>query len=78
MLPLCGAGITTFNALRNAARAGDTVAIQGVGWTWPPWRAVFARKMGLRTVALVEALTKNTSRRNRSAVYIDAKAQDAR
>jgi len=26
--PLVCAGITTFNALRNAARAGDTVAIQ--------------------------------------------------
>ena len=29
--PLVCAGITTFNALRNSGRAGDTVAIQGVG-----------------------------------------------
>jgi len=29
--PLVCAGITTFNALRNAGRAGDTVAIQGIG-----------------------------------------------
>src|SRR5271157_4783325 len=29
--PLVCAGITTFNALRGAGRAGDTVAIQGVG-----------------------------------------------
>jgi len=38
--PLVCAGITTFNALRNAARAGDTVAIQGSGRAWSPWRAV--------------------------------------
>src|SRR5271168_2796756 len=29
--PLVCAGITTFNALRNTGRAGDTVAIQGIG-----------------------------------------------
>jgi alcohol dehydrogenase, propanol-preferring len=29
--PLVCAGITTFNALRNSGRAGDTVEIQGVG-----------------------------------------------
>src|SRR6266852_5058305 len=49
--PLVCAGITTFNALRNAARAGDTVAIQGVGGLGH-LGVQFARKMGLRTVAI--------------------------
>src|SRR5580700_8756146 len=47
--PLVCAGITTFNALRNTARAGDTVAIQGVGGLGH-LGVQFARKMGLRTV----------------------------
>jgi Zn-dependent alcohol dehydrogenase len=45
--PLVCAGITTFNALRNAGRAGDTVAIQGIGGLGHPvvlgralWRLV--------------------------------------
>ena len=32
--PLVCAGITTFNALCNTGRAGDTVSIQGIGVVW--------------------------------------------
>jgi D-arabinose 1-dehydrogenase-like Zn-dependent alcohol dehydrogenase len=61
--PVVCADITTFNALRNAARAGDTVAIQGVAglatlacslhekWACAPWR-------------LAGVPTKSTWRRN--------------
>ena len=38
--PLVCAGITTFNALRNAGRAGDTVAIQGIGGSRASRRAI--------------------------------------
>jgi D-arabinose 1-dehydrogenase-like Zn-dependent alcohol dehydrogenase len=50
--PLVCAGVTTFNALRNAGRAGDTVAIQGIGgsatsvyssrekWAFAQWQLV--------------------------------------
>jgi len=38
--PLVCAGITTFNALRNTARAGDHRCHSGSGRAWPPWRAV--------------------------------------
>jgi len=61
--PLVCAGITTFNALRNAARAGDTVAIQGVGGLGH-LGVQFARKMGLRTVAIGGGPDKSTSHRN--------------
>src|SRR5437660_4779175 len=49
--PLVCAGITTFNALRNAGRAGDTVAVQGIGGLGH-LGVQFARKMGFRTVAI--------------------------
>ena len=49
--PLLCAGITTFNALRNAGRAGDTVAIQGIGGLGH-LGVQYARKMGFRTVAI--------------------------
>lgn len=49
--PLVCAGITTFNALRNAGRAGDTVAIQGIGGLGH-LGVQYARKMGFRTVAI--------------------------
>jgi len=75
--PLVCAGITTFNALRNAARAGDTVAIQGVGGLGH-LGVQFARKMGLRTVAIGRGPDKEHLAQNLGAhVYIDAKAQDA-
>ncbi len=50
--PLLCAGITTFNALRNAgARAGDLVAVQGLGGLGH-LGVQFASKFGFRTVAI--------------------------
>jgi len=50
--PLLCAGITTYNALRNAGlRAGDLVAVQGVGGLGH-LGIQFARHMGFRTVAI--------------------------
>ncbi len=50
--PLLCAGVTTFNALRNAgARPGDTVAVQGIGGLGH-LGIQYAAKMGFRTVAL--------------------------
>ena len=75
--PLVCAGITTFNALRNTARAGDTVAIQGVGGLGH-LGVQFARKMGLRTVAIGGGPDKEHLAQKLGAhIYIDAKAQDA-
>jgi D-arabinose 1-dehydrogenase-like Zn-dependent alcohol dehydrogenase len=56
--PLMCAGITTFNALRNAgARAGDLVAILGVGGLGH-LAVQFAAKMGFRTVAIARGSDK--------------------
>src|ERR1700723_2338924 len=75
--PLVCAGITTFNALRNAARAGDTVAIQGIGGLGH-LGVQFARKMGLRTVAIGGGPDKDQLAQKLGAhIYIDAKAEDA-
>jgi D-arabinose 1-dehydrogenase-like Zn-dependent alcohol dehydrogenase len=50
--PLFCAGVTTFNALRNTpARAGELVAIQGIGGLGH-LGIQFARQMGFRTVAI--------------------------
>lgn len=50
--PLMCAGITVFNVLRNSgARAGDTVAVQGIGGLGH-LGVQYARKMGFRTVAI--------------------------
>jgi len=50
--PLMCAGITTFNALRNSgARAGDLVAIQGVGGLGH-LAVQYANNMGFHTVAI--------------------------
>jgi D-arabinose 1-dehydrogenase-like Zn-dependent alcohol dehydrogenase len=50
--PLMCAGITTYNALRNSgARAGDVVAIFGMGGLGH-LGIQFAAKMGFRTVAI--------------------------
>ena len=75
--PLVCAGITTFNALRNAGRAGDTVAIQGIGGLGH-LGVQFARKMGFRTVAIGGGPDKDHLAKKLGAhVYIDAKAEDA-
>ncbi len=50
--PLLCAGVTVFNSLRNAqARAGDTVAVQGIGGLGH-LGIQYARQMGFRTVAI--------------------------
>ena len=76
-VPLVCAGITTFNALRNAGRAGDTVAIQRIGGLGH-LGVQFARKMGFRTVAIGGGPDKEHLATKLGAhVYIDAKAEDA-
>jgi D-arabinose 1-dehydrogenase-like Zn-dependent alcohol dehydrogenase len=50
--PLLCAGITVFNSLRNSgARAGDMVAVQGIGGLGH-LGIQYARQMGFRTVAI--------------------------
>jgi 2-desacetyl-2-hydroxyethyl bacteriochlorophyllide A dehydrogenase len=50
--PLLCAGITTYNALRNSgARAGDTVAVQGIGGLGH-LAVQYAARMGFRTIAV--------------------------
>ena len=73
--PLLCAGITVYNSLRNAgARAGDLVAIQGIGGLGH-LGIQFARQMGFRTVAIgrggdKEALVKQLGAHQ----YIDSDA----
>jgi propanol-preferring alcohol dehydrogenase len=75
--PLVCAGITTFNALRNAGRAGDTVAIQGLGGLGH-LGVQYARKMGFRTIAIGFGPDKEHLAPKLGAhVYINAKSEDA-
>jgi propanol-preferring alcohol dehydrogenase len=75
--PLVCAGVTTFNALRNAGRAGDTVAIQGIGGLGH-LGVQFARKMGFRTVAIGGGPDKaHLANKLGAHIYVDAKAEDA-
>jgi D-arabinose 1-dehydrogenase-like Zn-dependent alcohol dehydrogenase len=75
--PLLCAGITTFNALRNAgARAGDVVAIQGIGGLGH-LGVQFANRMGFHTVAIGRGKEKEKLAHDLGAhVYIDSAAQD--
>ncbi len=67
--PLMCAGITVYNSLRNAgARAGDVVAVQGIGGLGH-LGIQYARQMGFRTVAIgrggdKEALAKKLGAHN--------------
>jgi D-arabinose 1-dehydrogenase-like Zn-dependent alcohol dehydrogenase len=76
--PLMCAGITTYNALRNSgARAGDVVAIFGIGGLGH-LGVQFAAKMGFRTIAIArgkgeEELVKKLGARQ----YIDNRSQNA-
>jgi D-arabinose 1-dehydrogenase-like Zn-dependent alcohol dehydrogenase len=76
--PLMCAGITTYNALRNSgARAGDVVAILGIGGLGH-LGVQFAAKMGFRTIAIArgkdeEELVKKLGARQ----YIDNRSQNA-
>jgi D-arabinose 1-dehydrogenase-like Zn-dependent alcohol dehydrogenase len=75
--PLLCAGVTTFNALRNAKlRAGDTVAVQGIGGLGH-LGIQFARRMGFRTVAIARGQEKKALALELGAhVYIDSTAED--
>src|SRR6516164_8602216 len=76
--PLLCAGVTTHNALRNAnLRAGDLVAIQGIGGLGH-LGVQFARHMGFRTVAIGRGRDKEKLAKDLGAhVYIDAAAENA-
>jgi propanol-preferring alcohol dehydrogenase len=76
--PLLCAGVTTYNALRNSGlRAGDLVAVQGVGGLGH-LGIQFARQMGFRTAAIGRGRDKEKLAKDLGAhVYIDAAAEDA-
>jgi propanol-preferring alcohol dehydrogenase len=76
--PLLCAGITTYNALRNAGlRGGDLVAVQGIGGLGH-LGVQFARHLGFRTVAIGRGRDKEKLAKDLGAhVYIDAAAEDA-
>ena len=75
--PLLCAGITTFNALRHSgARAGDVVAILGIGGLGH-LGVQYASKMGYRTVAIARGQDKAPLAKELGAHhYIDSAAQD--
>jgi D-arabinose 1-dehydrogenase-like Zn-dependent alcohol dehydrogenase len=76
--PLLCAGITVFNAMRNAgAGPGDLVAVQGLGGLGH-LGVQFARQMGFRTVAIGRGADKDQLARKLGAhIYIDSGAVDA-
>jgi D-arabinose 1-dehydrogenase-like Zn-dependent alcohol dehydrogenase len=76
--PLLCAGITTYNALRNAGlRGGDLVAVQGVGGLGH-LGIQFARHLGFRTVAIGRGRDKEKLARDLGAhIYIDTAVEDA-
>jgi alcohol dehydrogenase, propanol-preferring len=76
--PLLCAGITTYNALRNAGlRGGDVVAVQGIGGLGH-LGVQFARQMGFHTVAIGRGREKEKLAKDLGAqVYIDTAADDA-
>src|ERR1700751_2255887 len=75
--PFMCAGVTVFNALRNSgARAGDVVAVQGIGGL-RDLGVQYARKMGFHTVALGRGKDKETLARKLGAhQYIDSAFAD--
>jgi D-arabinose 1-dehydrogenase-like Zn-dependent alcohol dehydrogenase len=75
--PLLCAGITTFNALRHSgARAGDLVAVLGIGGLGH-LGVQFAAKMGFRTIAIARGADKAALSKTLGAgEYIDSEAQD--
>jgi alcohol dehydrogenase, propanol-preferring len=76
--PLLCAGVTTYNALRNAGmRGGDLVAVQGIGGLGH-LGVQFAQHMGFRTVAIGRGPDKEKLAKDLGAhVYIDAAVEDA-
>jgi D-arabinose 1-dehydrogenase-like Zn-dependent alcohol dehydrogenase len=75
--PLLCAGITTYNALRNSgARAGDLMAILGIGGLGH-LAVQFAAKMGFHTVAIARGGDKAELARKLGAHhYIDSRAEN--
>jgi alcohol dehydrogenase len=75
--PLLCAGITTFNALRESgARAGDLVAILGIGGLGH-LGVQFARRMGFETVAVARGTDKREQALALGAHhYVDSTASD--
>jgi alcohol dehydrogenase/propanol-preferring alcohol dehydrogenase len=75
--PLMCAGVTTFNALRNSgARAGDLVAVLGLGGLGH-LGVQYAVKMGFRTVAIARGKDKEPLARELGAWrYVDSQAGD--
>jgi alcohol dehydrogenase, propanol-preferring len=76
--PLLCAGFTTYNAILKAnAKAGDLVAIQGIGGLGH-LGLQYAAKMGLRVVAIARGTDKEKLARQLGAQhYIDSVATDA-
>jgi alcohol dehydrogenase, propanol-preferring len=76
--PLLCAGITTYNALRNAGlRSGDLVGVQGIGGLGH-LGIQFARHMGFRTVAIGRGSDKEKLAKQLGAhVYVDTAVEDA-
>jgi D-arabinose 1-dehydrogenase-like Zn-dependent alcohol dehydrogenase len=76
--PLLCAGVTTFNALRNAGvRSGDLVAVQGIGGLGH-LGVQFASQMGFRVVAVARGADKEPLARELGAHhYIDSNTGDA-
>ena len=76
--PLLCAGLTTFKALRDSgARAGDLVAILGIGGLGH-LAVQYARRMGFRVVAIARGPEKAALALELGAhTYIDSVAQDA-
>jgi D-arabinose 1-dehydrogenase-like Zn-dependent alcohol dehydrogenase len=75
--PLMCAGITTFNSLRHSgARAGDLVAVLGIGGLGH-LGVQFAVKMGFKTVAIARGADKEPLARKLGAWrYIDSQTQN--
>src|SRR5437762_1373488 len=75
--PFMCAGVTVFNALRNSgARAGDVVAVQGIGGLGH-LGVQYARQMGFQTVALGRGKDKGPLAKKLGAhQYIDTDASD--
>jgi len=75
--PLLCAGITVFNALRNSgARAGELVAVQGIGGLGH-LGIQYARQMGFRTVAIGRGGDKRALAKKLGAhEYVDTSAGD--
>src|SRR5256712_5785096 len=76
--PLLCAGVTTYNALRNAGlRGGDLVAVQGIGGLGH-LGVQFARQMGFDAGAIGRGREKEKLAKDLGAhVYIDSTSEDA-